>query len=519
MLDAPHTPFSPDARHQEAAVTPHDRYGELFEAVALAHIFQDSKTFADCIPRRSPAEIMAAYEAARDRPDFDLERFVASHFDSDLLPGQGYESQPTDGLATHIDKLWPVLTRNSHQHPRWSSLLSLPHDYVVPGGRFREYYYWDSYFTMLGLAASNQTELLCAVTDNCAELITRYGHMPNGNRSYYLSRSQPPFFSMMVELLESRHLRQALDYLPQLEREYAYWMNGEAELAPGARHRRCVRMDEESWLNRHWDDRDTPREESYREDIEMAQRCRRPPETLFRDLRAGSESGWDFSGRWLDDVQDLSTIRTTDFITPELNALLYHLENSLSRLHSAAGDDTQAAAYRRRARRRQAAMDRYLWSEERGAYYDYDLARGGHSPHLTAACVAPLFVGAASDVQAERVANIIANRLLSPGGLVTTEITESHQQWDHPNGWAPLQWMAIEGLHRYGFTALAETLTDSWLSLVQELYQREHKLVEKYVLYPGADFATGGEYPLQDGFGWTNGVTRALLARRTGRQQ
>tara|TARA_B100000678_G_scaffold220742_1_gene188072 strand:- start:110 stop:601 length:492 start_codon:yes stop_codon:yes gene_type:complete len=163
-------------------------------------------------------------------------------------------------------------------------------------------------------------------------------------------------------------------------------------------------------------------------------------------------------------------------------------------------------------------MDVYLWSDSRGAYYDYDFTRGESSVHLTAACVVPLFVGAASSAQAERIANIVANRLMAPGGLATTEITDSHQQWDHPNGWAPLQWMAIEGLRRYGFTELADDIADRWLALVEDLYRREHKLVEKYVLYPGADFATGGEYPLQDGFGWTNGVTRALLARRAGHE-
>jgi len=518
MLDSPQIMSENADSIAEAATTPHDRYGELFEAVALAHIFRDSKTFADSIPRQPPAQIMEAYEQQRDQPGFDLGAFVSDHFYSDVLPGKGYESRPEHDLIMHIDNLWPVLTRNSRQHPRWSSLLALAHDYVVPGGRFREYYYWDSYFIMLGLAASHENRLMSSVTDNCADLIQRYGHMPNGNRSYYLSRSQPPLFSMMVELTERQGLRQAIDYLPQLEQEYAYWMDGEETLAPGESHRRCVRLSEEHWLNRHWDDRATPREESFREDLEIASSSRRHAEALFRDLRAGAESGWDFSGRWLEDVQDLSSIRTTHFVTPELNSLLFHLEQTLSRLHTAVGDETKADNYRQRALRRQAAIDAYLWCDSRGAYYDYDFTRGQCSIHLTAACVVPLFVGVASSSQAERVANIVANRLVAPGGLVTTEITDSHQQWDHPNGWAPLQWMAIEGLRRYGLTELADDITDRWLALVEDLYCRERKLVEKYVLYPGADFAIGGEYPLQDGFGWTNGVTRALLAQRAGLQ-
>ncbi|GHB15896.1 alpha,alpha-trehalase TreF [Salinicola rhizosphaerae] len=518
MLDSPRIRPGTTKVSEESAMTPHDRYGELFEAVAMAHIFEDSKTFADCIPKQSPEQVMSVYEQHRDRDDFDLQTFVSDHFDADTLPGSGYESRPEHDMSEHIDRLWPILTRNSRHHPQWSSLLSLSHDYVVPGGRFREYYYWDSYFTMLGLAASGEGRLLRAVTDNCADLIERYGHMPNGNRSYYLSRSQPPLFSMMVELVERQQMQDACAYLPQLEREYAFWMDGEDRLQPGESHRRCVRLDETHWLNRHWDDRSTPREESFREDLELSHQTSRPAARLFRDLRAGSETGWDFSGRWLDDVKDITTIRTTAFVTPDLNALLFHLEQTLARLNAMTGAAARADEFGDRARRRQAAMDRYLWSEDHGAYFDYDIERGSLSPHLTAASVVPLFVRAASRGQADRVAGIVARRLLAPGGIATTEISDSHQQWDHPNGWAPLQWMAIEGLGHYGFEDLAETIADRWLALVQDLYDREHKLVEKYVLYPGADFATGGEYPLQDGFGWTNGVTRALLARRAGKQ-
>ncbi|WP_110668950.1 alpha,alpha-trehalase TreF [Salinicola halophilus] len=505
-----------DERILDAAVTPHDRFGELFETVALAHLFEDSKTFADSVPKRSPTHIMAAFEAARHEPDFDLRAFVDEYFDDDPLQCTGYEAGPKEDIAKHIDQLWPALTRNSRQHPLWSSLLSLSHDYVVPGGRFREFYYWDSYFTMLGLAASGEDALLCSVTDNCADLISRYGHMPNGNRSYYLSRSQLPMFSMMVALLEQSGQRRAIDYLPQLKREYAFWMDGEADLAPGECYRRCVRLDADSLLNRHWDDRNTPREESYREDYELAQETDRPSHELYRDLRAGAESGWDFSGRWLDDTQDLKTIRTTAFIPIELNAMLYHLEFILAKLCKANDEGEEAEVFSDRAERRREAVDRYLWCEERGAYYDYDWQRGERSIHLTAACVAPLYLQLASKHQAERVVNIVVQRLLAPGGLVTTEINDSHQQWDHPNGWAPLQWMAIEGFRHYGFDEAAEDLADRWLKLVDDLYQREHKLVEKYVLYPGAELAGGGEYPLQDGFGWTNGVTRALLAQRQG---
>src|SRR5690606_37278312 len=131
------------------------------------------------------------------------------------------------------------------------------------GGRFSELYYWDSYFTMLGLHGSNGAYLVRTMADNFAYLIDTYGHVPNGTRNYYLSRSQPPVFSLMVDLFEAEGVRKALDYLPQLRKEYTFWMDGEQELRPGEAHRRCVRMADGEMLNRYWDDRDGPREESY----------------------------------------------------------------------------------------------------------------------------------------------------------------------------------------------------------------------------------------------------------------
>ena len=177
-----------------------------------------------------------------------------------------------------------------------SSLVPLPHRYVVPVGRFREIYYWDSYFTMLGLEQSGRHDLVVDMVQNFAWLIDTFGHVPNGNRSYYLSRSQPPFFAAMVELLAERDgERVYATYLPQLAREYAFWMDGVARLAPGSAYRRVVRLKDGTILNRYWDDRETPREESYREDIETARTSTRPAHEVYRNLRAAAESGWDFS--------------------------------------------------------------------------------------------------------------------------------------------------------------------------------------------------------------------------------
>jgi len=492
-------------------LTPADRYRELFFEVQMQCIFDDGKTFVDCVPRRHPELIMDAYHATRFLPEFNLHDFVHENFVAEEIPPDCFVSDPNKNLAQHIEALWKVLTRHPKEHPARSSLLPLPHDYVVPGGRFSELYYWDSYFTMLGFHGESRSHLIRSMADNFAYLIDTYGHVPNGNRTYYLSRSQPPVFSLMVDLFEDKGICNAMDYLPQLRKEYSFWMDGAEELRPGEAHRRCVCMPDGELMNRYWDDRDTPREESYREDVLTARRSDRPVHEVYRELRAGAESGWDFSSRWLDDPTDLSSIRTTAIVPIDLNSLLLKLEQQIALLSEAKGEDFAAADFYSRAAARCEAMSKYCWNESEGAYFDYDWQRAKQRDNLTAATTAPLFVKCASEAQAEKVAQVVRERLLAPGGISCTEVSGSGQQWDRPNGWAPLQWMSIRGLSHYGFDDLAREIRDHWLDIVAELYNKEGKLVEKYILRPTTEHARGGEYPLQDGFGWTNGVTFKLL--------
>lgn len=492
-------------------LTPADRYQELFVAVQMGRVFDDSKTFVDCAPRLHPERILAAYRARCGPSGFDLKRFVSEHFSRYTIAPSHFVSDPDCSLVQHIDRLWPVLTRRPIEHPGRSSLLPLPHDYVVPGGRFVEQYYWDAYFIMLGLDQSGERHLLRSMADNFAYLIDTYGHIPNGNRTYYLSRSQPPVFALMVELFEAKCICCAQDYLPQLRKEHAFWMDGVDCLRAGDSHRRCVRLPGGEVLNRYWDDRDTPREESYLEDVITARDSGRPVHEVYRDLRAGAESGWDYSSRWLGDRRKLSSIRTTAILPVDLNSLLYRLERLIARLAWHNGDMAGAEYYRRCAEARREAVNRYLWSESAGTYLDYDWQLEHQRPDLTAAMLAPLFVRLATPEQASRVAAIVRQRMLAPGGLATTEIDVSGQQWDRPNGWAPLQWIGICGLECYGEVELAAEVARRWLRVVGELFERDNKLVEKYVLRSNAEHAGGGEYPLQDGFGWTNGVTRKLL--------
>jgi len=517
MLSAPPT-FAEEAQAQTQPQPPDVLLGPLFTDVQSAKLFPDQKTFADAVPKSDPLMILADYRMQRNQSGFDLRHFVDVNF---TLPAKGEQYVPPKGqnLREHIEGLWPVLTRTTDSAGKWDSLLPLPKPYVVPGGRFREVYYWDSYFTMLGLAESDRWDTVEDMVTNFGHQIDAWGHIPNGNRSYYLSRSQPPFFSFMVELLATHDKDALKTWLPQLKKEYAYWMEGSDGLAPGEAHKRVVKLKDGSVLNRYWDDRDTPRTESWLDDVTTAKNNPdRPATEIYRDLRAGAASGWDFSSRWMDNPQQLGSIHTTSIVPVDLNALLYQLEKTLASASTAAGDTAGAERYSALANDRQRAMEANLWNDKRGWYADYDLRKNAVRDQLTAAALYPLYVKAAARDRAEKVAAATRAQLLKAGGLATTTVSTG-QQWDAPNGWAPLQWVATEGLNNYGQKALAMDITWRFLTNVQHTYDREHKLVEKYDISSTGTGGGGGEYPLQDGFGWTNGVTLKMLDLLCGKEK
>jgi alpha,alpha-trehalase len=487
-------------------------FNDLFVAVQTQAIYPDGKAFADAAPNAPPSDILAQYHAAHPQSREALRAFVEAHFS---MPGQAASvpSPPRQvGIVAHIDGLWDTLTRSTTAAANYSSMLPLPQPYVVPGGRFRELYYWDSYFTMLGLDESARRDLVTDMVQDFAYLIDTYGHVPNGTRTYYLSRSQPPFFFAMVGLLSRDDPASAFaQYLPELRREYAFWMQGASDLRRGTAHRRVVAMPDGSILNRYWDDRDTPRDESYREDLELAHASGRPARQVFRDIRAAAESGWDFGSRWFADQNTRATIDTTQIVPVDLNSLLFGLENAIRLGCERRAERVCVAEFARHAAARRAAIDRYLWDSPAGAYLDYRWTQHASTTRLSAAMLYPLFVGLASDSQASAVADTTRRDLLKAGGIVTTPL-DSGQQWDAPNGWAPIQWIAISGLRRYGQDSLAETIACRWMIDVNKLYEQSGKLVEKYDVMTVGRSGGGGEYPTQDGFGWTNGVMRKLIA-------
>ena len=495
-------------------LTPRQLYPGLFEAVQLQRVYADNKTFVDALPKQTPEAINRAYQQQKDRPDFDLWQFAQAYFTAPDAATNHYQSQVAVGLRHHIDTLWTVLQRRPDvvAAGTYSSLLPLPHPYVVPGGRFREVYYWDSYFTMLGLQQAHRTAVIRNMVDNFAYLLDTYGFIPNGNRTYYLTRSQPPFFALMVRLLAQEEGGPAtlLRYQPQLLKEYAYWMAGADSLARGKATRCAVRLAGGEVLNRYWDSSDQPREESYGLDVEAAKLSKQAPAAFYRNVRAAAASGWDFSTRWFDASGTLGSIHTTDFVPVDLNCLLYQLEKTIANTYQQQGNAAQAQAFEAKALRRKNALLAYCWDEPSGWFVDYDFRQRRRSPVRTLAGVYPLTFELASPAQASRVAAGLQKDFLKPGGLVTT-LSTSHQQWDEPNAWAPLQWMSVDGLEHYQQHGLAQTVAERWVNLNSNVFQQTGKLLEKYNVEDLNLKAGGGEYPLQDGFGWTNGVLLKVM--------
>ncbi len=498
--------------------TPDQVYGELFKDVQMSRIFPDGKTFVDCIPKKPPKEIVKAYLEAKNNPAlrFSLQLFVEENFELPKAPQLNYVTKEKDVVA-HIKNLWGVLKREPDTPVEGSSLLPLPHPYIVPGGRFGEIYYWDSYFTMLGLKESGEIAMIENMVKNFAYLIDTYGHIPNGNRSYYIGRSQPPFFAAMVQLLASVRGEEIFKtYLPALEMEYKYWMDGSAKLKPGQAYRRVVMLKDGSILNRYWDDSNVPRQESYREDVETAARSGRNKVEMYKHLRACAESGIDFSNRWFSDGKNITAIQTTNLIAVDLNALLYNLELVIAKARLMSGDDSTSRTFLQKANTRQAAVDRYCWNEKLNYYTDYNFRTGKIWNNITPAGMYPFcFFENKPDylsLLAKRAAVNLKAKLLRDGGVVTTE-KNTGQQWDAPNGWAPLQWMTIWGLDRCGQKELAGDIAKRWMKLNNDVFVRTGKLMEKYNVADTHLEAGGGEYPSQDGFGWTNGVLLALIKK------
>ena len=227
---------------------------------------------------------------------------------------------------------------------------------------------------------------------------------------------------------------------------------------------------------------------------------------MYRHIRAAGESGWDFSSRWFEDCSNMDSINTTDILPVDLNCLMLNMEHVLLEGYQLSGQSTKVVEFRQRILKRERAIHQYFWDEDKTFFFDYNFKMADKTPVYSLAAAFPLFFKTCTRLQAIDVACILETKFLKKGGLLTT-LNRSGQQWDTPNGWAPLHWISYKGLINYDLIGLAIQVKNNWLETNRKVYKESGKMLEKYNVSDDRETAGGGgEYPNQDGFGWTNGV-------------
>ncbi|MGZ3925032.1 MAG: trehalase family glycosidase, partial [Flavisolibacter sp.] len=230
---------------------------------------------------------------------------------------------------------------------------------------------------------------------------------------------------------------------------------------------------------------------------------------VYRNLRGGAESGIDFSSRWFRDTMHLNTIETSNLIPIDLNSLLYAYETILSKAAKAIGAVSKEKLYAQKAQKRKAAVLKYCWDRNKQYFFDYDFTKNKTSGRWHIIGDIPLFCGLATTEQAESVRKTIEEKFLKDGGAVTS-LYNTGEQWDAPNGWAPLEFITVKGLMDYRFEDLAKKIAERWMGVNERVFSSTGKMLEKYNVEDIHLESGGGEYPTQDGFGWTNGVYLAF---------
>jgi len=511
-------------------------HGPMLHAIQMARLYNDSKTFVDKKLRHRPELVLQEFHQLPELVSKEeLQRFVDAHFDAE---GSEFESwHPTDwvqdpqflagiadaqlrrwGRALHSD--WKFLGRQIKEdvavHPELYSMIYVANPFIVPGGRFREFYYWDSYWIVKGLLVSEMHQTVKGMLENFIHMVDVYGLVPNGGRVYYEQRSQPPMLTPMVDayVTATDDIQFLQDNIHLLEKELDFWLKNRTVEVKG--HRLC-RFNVEI---------DGPRPESYKEDYEAASELNSgaSQQQFYINTKSGAESGWDFSSRWYivdgHNKGNMSHINTRNIIPVDLNSFIYMNHIQLARLFRLLGDENKAQFYDAESLVWSRAIDEVLWNDDQGIWLDYDILNDKPRPYFYASNLVPLWAGCGSNSSkmltvVESVLDYLEeSRAADFAGGVPTSMLHSGQQWDFPNAWPPLQHMLVVGLEKTGqpeAQAVAFQLAQKWLLNNFYAYQEASAMFEKYDATVLGLAGGGGEYDVQLGFGWTNGVVLDFL--------
>ncbi|KAF5180052.1 Trehalase [Thalictrum thalictroides] len=441
------------------------------------------------------------------------------------------ENAEVRAWALEVHSLWKNLSRRVAdgvvENPELHTLLPLPKPVIIPGSRFLEIYYWDSYWVIRGLLVSKMYKTAKSIVHNLISLIDEYGYVLNGARAYYSNRSQPPLLSSMVlEIYKKTHdLALVKQSLPALLKEHQFWNSGI--------HKVIIQDGDKGsnyTLSRYFAMWNKPRPESSTIDKETASKLLNVSEKqhLYRELASTAESGWDFSTRWMRNHTDLTTLSTTSIVPVDLNAYILKMELDIVFLAKTVGDKCIAEQFLKASEARGDAMNSVFWNDKKGQWLDYWLTHSNkceevhrwdarkQNQNTYASNFIPVWIEL---FNSDKVIVKKLKRSLQESGLlcdagIATSLINSGQQWDFPNGWAPVQHMIVEGFARSGLKdarSMAEDIAVKWLKTNYAAYKKTGTMHEKYDVESCGAVGGGGEYIPQTGFGWTNGVALAFL--------
>lgn len=518
----------------------------------MAHIFNDSKTFVD-MPAKMEITNEIKEEILNQTTQKKLKEVVQKYFH---LPGKELvainitksakkpklfdkiKSPRYKRWASHLCSVWSRLVREMKpevkENEKRHSLIYLQKPFVVPGGRFRETYYWDTYWSIEGLLQCEMYNITKNILENFVQMVDDIGFVPNGGRKYYKNRSQPPFLTLMFDLYwshtkDSNFLQR---HMKTLVKEYNFWMTYRVV---DLNTQQYSRVKGPLKFNIYNSMMGYPRPESYREDVEIMMKAgyennKTAQREIYSHIASAAESGWDFSSRWFKDKMNMTSIQTRNIIPVDLNSILCCVEYTLGKLFNDVLSDAKTSTYYTQlAKNRQQLIDEFLWNEEYGSWLDYNVQTKKHVKEFYASSFFPLWILAHNSSSLNKTKTNKAFekfnslKVFSYVAGLPTSLINSGQQWDFPNAWPPLQHIAVHGLSKVSpdeendkakvtATSLAkkflETAYLSWLSTGH--------MYEKYDVNERSKAGHGGEYEVQEGFGWTNGVVLNFLNKYGG---
>lgn len=514
---------------------------KFLRVVKLANENVDSKSIVDRATKRPVEQVFRALEALDETNLAQIEKFI-----DDYLHEPGVEitkakltdwceepsflsslsNQELKCFFKSLNSQWLDLykqfdSRVLHENCV-SSHLPMKYPFVVPGGRFIEIYYWDSYWTIEGLLVCGMLQTVRQSIENFVEFIKKFGFIPNGSRVYYLNRSQPPYFSQMVMryfdfCMQSNELSQEQkedarkfvlgEALDSMLIEYNFWMRNKTVDVRISDRRSCR-------LNVFRANTTGPRPESYFEDLHTASQLKtsEEKEKLYLDIATAAESGIDFSSRWFKDPMNMNTIQTSDLIPVDLNAVMYKTELIISDLSRLKGDLETARKFKMLSLKRRFAINKILWCSDMNCWADYNYKTHQFTDHFYVSNLSPLWfdIKPPNNLKETDLIELHLSGSIDNYHGIPYSFIKSSQQWDFPNIWAPNQHNLVEFLNKFD-RELALKLARKFFSSIYKGWMSSQAFYEKYNAHTPGERGHGGEYEVQSGFGWTNGVIFKLI--------